>query len=219
MEATTILFPEQSFNVSSPEVCTRLDHTWLYVRIYCHPKMSDDIILHILRPVEKELRKRGLITQFFFIRYIEGGYHLRVRFYGTRQALLHSSRTYINTQISQFFAQCGNVIDEPYDQGPDGMDDAQWQPWQPHKVQRPMPSYEYDRYDPETDRYGGPDGLLISEQHFQQSSYTAFRILEHERMGLGPRQNAMLLLMEATAAAFGFSDRQKLDAFGRQFAY
>lgn len=196
------------------------DRTWLYVRLYCQQReMADTILSGLVHPVEEELRRRGLISRFFFIRYVEGGYHLRLRFYGERQALPGAVRPYLNEQIAFFFTQQGYQLGEPLDQGPAGTDDEQWQPWKPHSFKRPVPSYEYDRYEPEIERYGGPDGLQVSECHFQQSSYTALRVLEHERTHASPRQNALLLLLEATAAAFGLSNRQKMEAFQAQYLY
>jgi thiopeptide-type bacteriocin biosynthesis protein len=204
---------------SSLDSCLPSRSTWLYVRIYCPAAMSDDIVLHLMRPLEMELRAREYITRFFFIRYLEGGYHLRLRFYGERQALSGPVRARLNEEIARYFSERGYAVNEPLDWGPDGMDDPHWQPLLPPDARRPTPSYEYDRYDPEVERYGGQQGLLVSEEHFQQSSYTAFAVIEHERAGHGPRQNAALLLMEAAAEAFGMDDRQKLDAFGRQFSY
>src|ERR1051326_2524402 len=196
------------------------DHTWLYVRLYYQERtMADTLLLDLVRPLEEELRRRGLISQFFFIRYIEGGHHLRLRFYGERQALLATVRPYLNEQMARFFIRQGYQLSEPLDQGPDGSDDMGWQPWKPHSFKRPVPSYEYDRYEPETERYGGQHGLQVSECHFQQSSYTALRVLAYERAHVAPRQNALLLLLEATAAAFGLANRQRMEACKAQFLY
>jgi|GEM_PF-3625048 thiopeptide-type bacteriocin biosynthesis protein len=194
-------------------------HTWLYVRIYCPPAMNDDVILHLIRPAISELRAQNLIARFFFIRYCEGGNHIRLRVYGRHHIVLGPVRMYLNEQIERFFAERGYILNGPSDPGPDGMDDLLWQPWQPHGVQRPVVSYEYDRYLPETSRYGGREGLHISERHFEQSSAIAFRILEHERAGHGTRQNAALLLMEAATDAFGLSPEEKVTAFARQSCY
>ena len=50
---------------------------WLYLKIFCNAQQSDGILTRILAPL---LRKQGNeIIQWFFIRYTEDGYHLRVR--------------------------------------------------------------------------------------------------------------------------------------------
>jgi thiopeptide-type bacteriocin biosynthesis protein len=62
-----------------PEV-TR-DHSlgsdWLYLKIYCTPVSADRILTEVIGPVCK--RFRALIRHWFFIRYTERGYHLRIR--------------------------------------------------------------------------------------------------------------------------------------------
>ncbi|HLI05734.1 MAG TPA: thiopeptide-type bacteriocin biosynthesis protein [Ktedonobacteraceae bacterium] len=213
-------FPERANAASSPSSMQEELHLgWLYVRIYCPQVMGDDVVLGLIRPLEDALRLHGLISRFFFIRYVEGGYHLRLRLYGERQAFSKRVQPYLNDQIGRFFARRGLTLIEPGDHDPARLDDPDWQPHWPDSKARPVPSYEYDRYEPETDRYGGLEGLCISEQHFQQSSYLALHVLENERAGIGPRQNALLLLMEATAEAQGFSAQQKLASFGSQLAH
>jgi thiopeptide-type bacteriocin biosynthesis protein len=195
------------------------EKTWLYVRIYCPSAMSDDVIMELVHPAVSELRAHHLIEQFFFIRYNEGGNHIRLRVYGKRHVVLGPVRLYLNRQIEQFFAAHGQVVHGPSDNGPDGMDDPCWQPWQPYEIRRPMHSFEYDRYLPELSRYGGTYGLRTSERHFEQSSDTVLRVLAHERAGHGSRHNAALLLMEASLDAFGLSDAEKIEALARQTCY
>jgi len=53
---------------------------WLYFKWYCG-ELSADIVLEIaLRPLVEELRMKGVVRQWFFIRYADPGFHLRVRF-------------------------------------------------------------------------------------------------------------------------------------------
>lgn len=207
--------PEKELH-AFPSVAVDSTNTWLFARIYAPMSLTDDIVLDLVGPVERELHERNLIAQYFFIRYGEGGPHLRLRFRGTRHNLMGPVRGYLNQSIEDFFAKRQIPLQGPLDMGPDGMEDTQWQPHQPHHEMRPIPSYEYDRYEPEVERYGGSEGMLVTEAHFQFSSTMVSQILTREKMGDGPRQNAALLLMEATTRAFGLSEREQLDAFGRQ---
>ena len=195
------------------------DRDWLYVRIYCEPELSDDVVINLIRPAEQELRRHGWVEHFFFIRYIEGGYHLRLRFFGQGELLQGPVRRALNGRIEDFFAERGFALAGPQDRGPSGQDDPFWRPRNDPDFPRPKPSYEYDRYEPEKERYGGSHGLWLSEQHFEQSSYTALHILEMEKAGAGPRQNAALLLLDATARAFSLDAQQRQAAFERQFEY
>jgi thiopeptide-type bacteriocin biosynthesis protein len=51
---------------------------WLYLKIYCTPRMANAILTDIVRPFIAE--NRALIDKWFFIRYHDQGHHLRLRF-------------------------------------------------------------------------------------------------------------------------------------------
>ncbi|QNN42960.1 lantibiotic dehydratase [Pedobacter roseus] len=50
---------------------------WLYLKIFCIPRASDEILSKVIFPFIKGQKKR--IKKWFFIRYTEKGYHLRLR--------------------------------------------------------------------------------------------------------------------------------------------
>ncbi|MBT2560721.1 lantibiotic dehydratase [Pedobacter sp. ISL-68] len=50
---------------------------WLYLKIFCIPRASDEILSQVIFPFIKGQKKR--IKKWFFIRYSEKGYHLRLR--------------------------------------------------------------------------------------------------------------------------------------------
>jgi len=50
---------------------------WLYLKIFCIPRASDEILSKVIFPFIKGQRKR--IKNWFFIRYSDKGYHLRLR--------------------------------------------------------------------------------------------------------------------------------------------
>ncbi|WP_194121655.1 lantibiotic dehydratase [Dyadobacter subterraneus] len=64
--------PQRSFSVGSD---------WLYFKIYCEEKSSDKLLL-LLHPFINKLVQKKVITQFFFVRYQDPDYHLRLRFRG-----------------------------------------------------------------------------------------------------------------------------------------
>lgn len=51
---------------------------WLYYEIFCHPLRMDELLLQAVSALLEQ--HGGQIRQWFFIRYDEGGDHLRVRF-------------------------------------------------------------------------------------------------------------------------------------------
>jgi thiopeptide-type bacteriocin biosynthesis protein len=50
---------------------------WLYVKLFCTPESANPILSRIVQPFLRKNKK--LIDGWFFIRYREGGYHLRLR--------------------------------------------------------------------------------------------------------------------------------------------
>jgi len=53
---------------------------WLYYKIYCGAKTSDIILTSYIGPLVSALFENGFITSWFFIRYTDGGNHIRLRF-------------------------------------------------------------------------------------------------------------------------------------------
>ncbi len=65
--------PQRRFTVGSE---------WLYLKVYTGEKSSDSLLVHVLLPVIQELLAKGIINQFFFVRYKDSDPHLRLRFKG-----------------------------------------------------------------------------------------------------------------------------------------
>jgi thiopeptide-type bacteriocin biosynthesis protein len=53
---------------------------WLYIKMYTGVKTADDILVKAILPVSVQLMKNGWIEKWFFIRYADPDYHLRIRF-------------------------------------------------------------------------------------------------------------------------------------------
>ena len=53
---------------------------WVYFKIYTGPKTADTLLTSLIKPVASKLLKNGLIEKWFFIRYEDPKFHLRVRF-------------------------------------------------------------------------------------------------------------------------------------------
>ncbi|GAA4279096.1 thiopeptide-type bacteriocin biosynthesis protein [Aquimarina mytili] len=58
-----------------------LGDEWLYYKLYCGARMSDIILTETVKPLSEHLIKTKLIDKWFFIRYNDPDYHLRVRFH------------------------------------------------------------------------------------------------------------------------------------------
>ncbi|WP_443945785.1 lantibiotic dehydratase [Pedobacter sp. AW1-32] len=56
---------------------------WVYFKLYCGPKSADKILEENIAQIVSELKKLDLIDKWFFIRYNDPHFHLRVRFHLT----------------------------------------------------------------------------------------------------------------------------------------
>ncbi|SFF99309.1 lantibiotic dehydratase [Pontibacter chinhatensis] len=52
---------------------------WLYFKIYCHPSRANQLLAHTLLPLCHKLQQAGAVTQWYFVRYRDPDYHLRLR--------------------------------------------------------------------------------------------------------------------------------------------
>lgn len=52
---------------------------WLYYKIYCGARTSDTILTESIKPVTEELLKKKWIDSWFFIRYADPDFHIRIR--------------------------------------------------------------------------------------------------------------------------------------------
>jgi thiopeptide-type bacteriocin biosynthesis protein len=81
---------------------------WLYFEIFSHPKRADAILLNSIAILLK--KRQNLIRQWFFIRYTENGYHLRLRLrlYNSQKAqqIITELSGLLNEEI-----QCGIISD------------------------------------------------------------------------------------------------------------
>lgn len=67
---------------------------WMYFKIYCGLKTSNDILRHSIHSCAQKLKNEKIIDSWFFIRYADPHHHIRVRFHiatndlGTRDKVI-----------------------------------------------------------------------------------------------------------------------------------
>jgi thiopeptide-type bacteriocin biosynthesis protein len=52
---------------------------WLYFKIYSGPKTIENVLVNEIYPLIKQLMEQKIIDKFFFIRYTDPNYHIRLR--------------------------------------------------------------------------------------------------------------------------------------------
>ena len=65
-----------------------LGSKWLYLKLYCTPAIANDILIKKMLPLLQQFNETELIT-WFFIRYRDSGYHIRLRLKINEAALGH----------------------------------------------------------------------------------------------------------------------------------
>lgn len=52
---------------------------WIYIKLYTGQKTADDLLIKILIPILRKIQRENLIYKWFFIRYADPDFHLRIR--------------------------------------------------------------------------------------------------------------------------------------------
>lgn len=174
---------------------------WLSVHVFYYDA-QDDLLLDCIRPLAATLRGDGVIDGFFFLRYFEEGPHVRVRTRVPDDIAAVTAAARIDSALQRFLAQRpsrGRL--ESNVEGPRNADNT----------------FAYRLYEPETDRYGGPAGLAVAEEHFELSSDVAFDLIARTR---GDRERRLTFALRALltgSAAFGL-DGDELAQFMTVYA-
>lgn len=122
--------------------CSRASE-WLCV--YAYPKFArtyldlDLLVSEFVPEVLVAARNQGIPFKYFFLRYPEGGLHLRLRL----------GASAIHRRVLCDLVKC---VAAAYSAAHENL------------------SLTWPDYEPEVDRYGGPAGVAIAENHFQASS-------------------------------------------------
>jgi thiopeptide-type bacteriocin biosynthesis protein len=113
---------------------------WLYAKLYAGPIGVDQLLRDVIRPLVSELLAREVIDRWFFVRYADPDWHLRLRFHGDPQRLHEEALPALEHAVAPWLG--------------DG------------RIRR----FQLDTYEREVERYGGPEGILWSERLFHADS-------------------------------------------------
>jgi thiopeptide-type bacteriocin biosynthesis protein len=155
---------------------------WLYLKLYTGTATADSVLLEIA-PKIQELFASGKTDLWFFIRYEDPDWHLRIRFHGDPKALQGETLPALQEVISPLMN-----------------DGIIWR-------------MQIDTYEREVERYGGDEGILLAERIFHMDSECAMEILaliEEGDEGLQERWKLTLLGMDLLLDDFAMDSITKL---------
>ncbi len=144
---------------------------WLYAKLYCESGAADRVLRDVLAPVAGAAVSTGAADRWFFVRYGDPDWHLRVRFHGTPERLLAEVQRELTRRAGD--ARRAGLI---------------------HRL-------ELASYDPEWERYGVPESMPLVEQIFHLDSIAALRIATAYPCDPDARWRLALLGMHTLLAA------------------
>lgn len=166
------------------------DFSWRSYHLYYHGDRNR-ILLHFVTPIVRNLLLERRIESFFFIRYALGGPHIRLRL-RTQPDLAAEVDEMVLGGAAEFFSRWPSreeLSPDPARYGPS---------------LEPNNSAAIALFDPETERYGGPERIGDSLDFFAISSLEALRFITAHGSELWARQLPVifcLLLSQALGAS------------------
>ncbi|HEY4307481.1 MAG TPA: lantibiotic dehydratase [Gemmatimonadaceae bacterium] len=121
---------------------------WMYAKIYSGGPTADRVLSRAVAPLVQRAMEQGWIDSWFFIRYADPEPHLRVRFHGACDALRECFLPALDAVVL-------GQLEVP----------GVWRA-------------QIDTYEREIERYGGDEGMLISEQVFHADSDAAVALAD-----------------------------------------
>ena len=176
---------------------------WVCAHIF-YDTDQDVLLTGCVRPLVAELTAEGLVQRYFFLRYWEGGPHVRLRVLPARTTGREAIRRRTEERVREFLAAApaADVVDRSRFtrvaaglaglEGRLGHDD----------VVRPNNSVEFLPYARETADYGDGAAIAAVERHFDESSRLALSVLA---AGATVEQRA-LLAFDLVVGVFALCD-------------
>jgi thiopeptide-type bacteriocin biosynthesis protein len=119
---------------------------WLYAKLYTGPAILDAVLSEVVQPVIDAALRTGAVDRWFFIRYGDPDWHLRVRFHG-QPSRLHGEVLPSLEEATAPLIDGGRI-------------------WR----------VQLDTYEREVERYGGAEGIELAEQLFHVDSESALKL-------------------------------------------
>jgi thiopeptide-type bacteriocin biosynthesis protein len=120
---------------------------WLYAKLYAGPATLDQVLLDVVGPLVARVLRAGAADRWFFVRYGDPDWHLRLRFHGRPDRLRAEVLPAVEAATAPLLE-----------------DGRLWR-------------LQLDTYEREVERYGGSAGIVPAEQIFHLDSEAALELL------------------------------------------
>ncbi|QKW31827.1 SagB family peptide dehydrogenase [Nocardiopsis flavescens] len=175
-----------------------MSRTWSAVYVHLHRSREDidAFLLEHLAPAADALVSDGGAKAWFFIRYWAGGPHLRVRFLDADPDAVRGFAARMRTAAARTSAAALDLAPDTYYRGLPQADHSDW-----HADGEVADAV----YEPETERYGGPDALEVCEDFFCASTAVALAVLRAAPRA-GQRQAVAADMVSLAFGVLGLGD-------------
>jgi thiopeptide-type bacteriocin biosynthesis protein len=120
---------------------------WLYAKLFTGTATADRVLCEEIAPLAEEAVAGGAVRRWFFIRYSDPSWHLRIRFQGDPRQLRERVQPMLESMAQR-------LID----------DGAAWK-------------LQLDTYEREVERYGGAEAIELAEEIFHRDSEAVVALL------------------------------------------
>ncbi|MFC5666093.1 lantibiotic dehydratase C-terminal domain-containing protein [Kitasatospora misakiensis] len=184
-----------------PDVSDVSEHSWVSAHLFYHGD-QDAVIVGVVKPAVERLGRAGLVDGFFFLRYWEGGPHVRLRL-RTRPEHVQEVRSVVEERAAAFYLASpsqSELTEEGYAESAAALA-ALERMADYDTVLHPDNSVAFIDYTPETEVFGTGRAMEAVERQFMASSVLAVELIARGRT---PGQRAMdaFAMMAANRTVF-----------------
>lgn len=201
---------------------------YLSVHIFYNVADLRAILLECVEPLVRRLESKGMIERYFVIRYWEGGAHVRLRLLPSAHVSHDELKAEVDPAIERFLEDRPSLFDPDPEVMAPLMRRLYVMEYGEQEYEerfgatgliplRPNNSFAYIPYVPEYARYGGIQGMEVSERHFHTSSNIAFDALRDSNSSVRTSTLGMAFQMMLHFCYAFFEDRDMVIAFFRRY--
>lgn len=154
---------------------------WIYVKLYAGSATADQLLRELILPTTASAMQSGAADSWFFVRYADPDWHLRLRLHGPPDELYGHVLPSLHESVAPLLAEA-----------------RLWR-------------VQLDTYEREVERYGGIEAAIISERLFHVDSTAALDIIDGYRgdEGADARWRLALLGTDLLLSDLGFDTETK----------
>lgn len=207
---------------------TTADNSYLSTHIYYNTTDLRSVLLGCVDPLIRRLETAGVLSRYFFIRYWEGGSHIRLRLLPSDGVTYEDLRKEAEPAIDRFLDERPSLFDADPELMAPIMRTLFEHEYGPDEFLRlygedgkiplaPNNSFSYAPYKPEYNRYGGHHGIRLSERHFHVSSSIALEALRETNSHVRTSTLGLALQLMVHFACVFYEDKRQVVGFFEQY--